>query len=94
MTHAHSQRAGVVWALVCCPLIAWAAALYRDRATHGRLGLWAVGLLLLLPAALAGAVNAALGRGRKFVWATAVSAAGVAVLAIVFFLTVPDDFFN
>ena len=99
VTRANTRRAGVVWALVCCPLIAWAAALYGDRATHGKLGVWSGALLLLFPATLAGGVSAALGGGRKFVWGTAISAvavtvAGVVAFAVVFFLTVPDGFFN
>jgi hypothetical protein len=96
---ASRRIAGIAWALVACPLVAWFAALSADRATHGRLGAWAAPILLVLPAALAGAVNLALGRRRRFALAAAllaalVSAAGFAAFVIYFFLTVPDEFFN
>jgi hypothetical protein len=100
VTRANSRRAGLAWGLICCPLIAWTAALFGERATRGRLGVWDAALILLLfPAVLAGGASAALGGGRRFVWITAasaaaVTAAGVIALAIAFLLTVPDGFFN
>ena len=91
---------GITWAIVACPLVAWFVALSANRATHGRLGDWAAGaILLLLPAALAAGVNLLLGRSHRSVGIAAllaalVTAAGFAIFVAIFFLTVPDDFFT
>lgn len=90
----------MAWAIVVCPLVGWSAALSANRATHGGLGDWAAGaILLLLPAALAAVVNLLLGRSHRSVGIAAllavlVSAAGFAIYVAIFFLTVPDDFFT
>jgi hypothetical protein len=99
MTAATRRTVGIAWAIVACPLVAWFVALSADRATHGRLGAWAAAILLLLPAAMAAAVNLLLGRSHRSAWIAAllaalVSGAGFAIFVIVFLLTVPDDFFT
>jgi hypothetical protein len=99
MIAATRRTVGIAWAILACPLVAWFVALSADRATHGRLGAWAAAILLLLPAAMAAAVNLLLGRSHRSAWIAAllaalVSGVGFAVFVIVFFLTVPDDFFT
>jgi predicted membrane protein len=101
MVHGVSVRTrGLLWALVCSPVVGWAATLYGDRATHGHLGIsGAVVLMGILPAALTSAGNAALRRGPRAVaragmFAAAVCYLGFLVFVLVFFLTVPREFFQ
>ena len=90
---------GLIWALVCSPIIGWIAAWSGNRLTHGRLGVTgAFVLLALLPAAVAGAGNALLGRDRGAVvlagvWAGLICYGGFLLFVLWFFLTVPDEFF-
>lgn len=91
---------GLVWAVVACPILGWVAAWYGDVITHGRLGtLGGIVLLGIFPAALAGSGNAMLQRARGPVIRASVAAAfvcclGLVVYALVFFLTVPPEFFQ
>lgn len=99
VTAASTRRIGIAWAVVACPLLAWAFTFLVPVGTRGRRDEFAVVTLLLLPAALAGAVNVALGRRRRAVWAAALLAAFVSALGFVayviwFFLTVPPEFFT
>jgi hypothetical protein len=101
MVHGVSVRSrGLVWSLVCSPVIGWAAAFYGNIATHGRLGIsGAVVLIAILPAAFASGGNAALRRdpgavARAGVFAAAVCCLGSLLFVLYFFLTVPADFFQ
>jgi hypothetical protein len=91
---------GLIWALVCSPIIGWIAAWSGNGLTHGRLGVTgAFVLLALLPAAVAGAGNALLGRDRRAAVVAGVLAGfvcygGFLLLVLLFFLTVPDEFFT
>jgi hypothetical protein len=91
---------GLVWAVVACPMFGWVAAWYDNVMTHGRLGtLGGILLLGILPTALAGSGNAMLRRGRGAVTRASVAAAficflGLCVYVLVFFLTVPPEFFQ
>jgi hypothetical protein len=91
---------GLVWAVVACPIIGWAAAFYGNATTHGRLGVsGAIVLVGILPAALAGGGNTMLGRRggpaiRAALAAASVCFFGVVLFALVFFLTVPPEFFQ
>jgi hypothetical protein len=91
---------GLVWAVVACPIIGWATAWYADVTTHGRLGVSGGVLLLgILPAAFAASGNAMLGRGggpavRAALAAASICFLGIVVFALVFFLTVPPEFFQ
>ena len=91
---------GLIWAVVFCPLLGWAAAWYGNYATHGRLGvLGAVVLLALLPASMAAAGNAFLGRsfwevGRAFIAAGLTCFLGFVGFVLWFLLTVRPEFFN
>ncbi len=96
---AHARALSLAWAMIGCPVIALAAAIQANAATHGRAGALILLPLFALPAALAGTASHMLGGSRKLVWATAVMAPivtllGVAVALAVFLLTVPDGFFN
>jgi hypothetical protein len=91
---------GLLWAMVCCPLLGWAAAWYGNQATEGRLGVaGAVALMAILPAAMAAAGNALLGRSareiaRALIAAGSMSYLGFLCFVLWFFLTVPPEFFN
>jgi hypothetical protein len=91
---------GLVWAIVACPVFGWVAASCGQVITHGRLGtLGGIMLLGMLPAALAAAGNAILRRERGQVIRASVAAAfvcflGLVIYALVFFLTVPPEFFQ
>jgi hypothetical protein len=94
------ESRGRLWALVCSPAAGWAAAAVGNNATHGGLGVWgAVALMAVFPAAIAALGNAALGRdGKAVAWAGIAAAAvcysGLVLLAAVFFLTTPPEFFQ
>ena len=94
------RRIGVIWAVVCCPLLGWAGAWYGNHATHGRLGVsGAVALMALLPASMAAAGNTFLGRspwevGRALIAAGLTCFLGFLCFVLWFFLTVPPEFFN
>jgi hypothetical protein len=93
------RRLGIAWALVACPLLGWVSAFFVHVAVRGRLDELAAVMLLVVPAALAAAVNVALGERRRWVWlasllAALVSAAGFIAYVIWFFLTVPPEFFT
>src|SRR5215210_4350839 len=101
MVHSVSVRSrGLFWALVCSPLIGWVAAVYGNNAMHGHLGVpGAMVLMAILPAASASAVNAALRRdpgavARAGMFAAAVCYLGFLLFVLVFFLTVPSEFFQ
>jgi hypothetical protein len=91
---------GLLWAVVACPTFGCAAAWYGNVVTHGRLGaLGGILFLGILPAALAGSGNVLLCRGRGSVIRASFAAAticglGLFVYALVFFLTVPPEFFQ
>jgi hypothetical protein len=91
---------GLLWAIVVCPVFGWVAASCGQVITHGRLGtLCGIMLLGMLPAALAAAGNAILRRERGQVIRASVAAAfvcflGLVIYALVFFLTVPPEFFQ
>jgi hypothetical protein len=91
---------GLIWAVVCCPLLGWAAAWYGDHATQGRLGVsGAVALMAVLPASMAAAGNTFLGRsswevGRAFILAGLTCFLGFLCFVLWFLVTVPSEFFN
>jgi hypothetical protein len=83
-----SARArGLVCAVVVCPVFGWVAASYGQVITHGRLR------------TCRRAGNAILRRERSQVIRASVGAAfvcflGLVIYALVFFLTVPPEFFQ
>ena len=91
---------GLIWALVCSPVIGWAALSYSDRFRRGELSDAEVFVLVaILPAAAASAGNALLGRDlgavvRAGIFGAVVCALGLLLLVLIFFLTVPPDFFT
>jgi hypothetical protein len=95
-----ARLVGLLWAIVCCPLLGWATAWYADQATAGRLGVsGAVAIMALLPAGLAAIGNALLGRGawevaRASIVAGATCYLGFLCFVLWFLLTVPPEFFN
>ena len=95
-----ARRLGLFWALVGSPVIGWMAASYGNRATHGRLGIsGAIVLMAILPAAVASLGNAVLRRdsgavARAGILAAAVCYLGFLLFVLVFFLTVPPEFFQ
>src|SRR5438046_10452409 len=91
---------GLVWAVVASPIIGWSAAWYGSVVTHGRLGApGGILLLAILPAVLACIGNAMLGRERGAIIRAGLAAGSICCLglllyALVFFLTVPPEFFQ
>ena len=54
---------GLTWALVCCPVFGWMAAVYGERSVDRGLTVFGgFALMAILPAALASVGNALLGR--------------------------------
>jgi hypothetical protein len=90
-----SQRvSGLTWALICCPLMGWAAALYAERVTppHALSSLHFLLLMTILPAAMASAGNALLGRDfgavlRSGIFAASVCVGGLLLLVLAVLLT-------
>lgn len=95
-----TRSKGLLWALVCCPALGLAAAWYGNQATQGRLGTTgAVVLMGFLPAAMAGAGNALLGRRLGEVVRAAIAGGSICFLAFALFVllwvfTVPPEFFT
>jgi hypothetical protein len=81
-------------------MVGWAAAWYGNQATEGRLGVsGAVAFMAILPAALAAAGNALLGRSawevaRALIAAVSTCYLGFLCFVLWFLLTVPPEFFN
>ena len=91
---------GLLWAMVCCPVVGWAAAWHGNSATAGRLGVaGALALMGILPAAMAAGGNILLNRGTWEVVRASIAAGCLCFLGFLcfvlwFFLTVPPEFFN
>jgi hypothetical protein len=90
---------GLTWALVCSPMIGWAAAWYGQRFDRGLSVFGAFVLLAILPAVVASAGNALLGRHRGAVLRAGILGAlvcylGFLFMVLLFLLTVPDEFFT
>ena len=95
-----SRARGLIWALVCSPIIGWFALWYGTHFRRGELSVVrSCVVLAVLPAVVASGGNALLGRGfgavvRAGILAAAVCGLGLLLMALIFFLIVPPEFFT
>ena len=95
-----NRTRGLLWAVICCPVIAWISAFFFNELVHGRVTTThGIALFGLLPATCASVGNALLGRSLRASLSAGVIAAatcGVSFVAFVvwFVLTTPPEFFQ